>query len=97
MKELTDLEICKKIAKIEGVDYSVHTSAVGLAYTDELGEVLWYNPLKNDALCFRLMVKHEVSIDFDCVRDVNISGFGFYGFDSSPNKAICLAIIKANN
>lgn len=98
MAELTDLEICKRIAEIEGVDAYQHAS-----YPDNplwqrvngIAEV--YNPLTDDALCFRLMLKHDIAINRD--------GDGYYwvagrsiadNLHKNPNKAICLAIIAAH-
>ena len=57
MSELTDLEICKRIAEIEGIDYSFHKAVNALAYTDEFDEVLWYNPITDDALLNQLIFK----------------------------------------
>jgi selenocysteine-specific translation elongation factor len=101
MKELTDLEICQRIAEIEGVEFRIQNAKVlpdnpAEAITGKLTDV--YNPLTDDALCFMLMVKHELSI-------INISE-GFFMVqckmiivDTSDsvniNKAICLAIIKS--
>ena len=83
MNELTNLEICKRIAEITG----------------------WplLEPLADDALCFRLMLKYdmppmksETNNLYDCVFDINkaISGAGIIS-NESPHKAICLAIIKS--
>lgn len=95
MKNLTDLEICKRIAEIEGFDFSVNGDHVFYKCN---GWPCAYNPLVDDALCFQLMVKYKLSLiapedeqlDWDCViRDV-------LTVDKSPNRAICLAIIEAN-
>jgi hypothetical protein len=103
MNKLTDLEICKRIAEIEGIDYSFHKAVNALAYTAEFDEVLWYNPLTDDALCFQLMVKYDMPPMksgapnlYECVFDMDraLSGAGII-CDESPNKAICLAIIEA--
>ena len=83
MIESTDLEICKRIAEIDGI----HVSNV---------EADMYNPLTDDALCFRLMVKYK--IDFcNYINDVYAGvSFGNEFQNRSPNHAICLAIIAAN-
>jgi hypothetical protein len=110
MKELTDLEICKRIAEIEGVhvfseggelfvpDYE---ASLDLGY-DEDKE---YNPLTDDALCFKLMVKYSVDIQqgksmsiakiYDDPEDDPLSEICFYHEDVTHNKAICLAIIES--
>lgn len=94
MKELTDLEICKRIAEIEGVDAKImpYSEAVLYAKYDEEGVRAPYNPLTDDALCFQLMVKYGAYLSFNntvWVEGVQISS-------NTPNKAICLAIIEAN-
>ena len=98
---MTDLEICKRIAEIEG--YRVSTDvrpSCGSAYANIYPDNCYgnYNPLTDKALCFDLMVKYKLSLiapegeqeDWDCViRDVLIT-------HKSPNRAICLAIIEAH-
>lgn len=83
MEELTDLEICKKIAEIEGVkahefrgsivlseDYNevVNSVASGRYSPEQVAKLIarWeYSPLTDDALCFQLMVKHEVEREYE--------------------------------
>ena len=98
---MTDLEICKRIAEIEG--YRVSTDvrpSCGSAYANIYPDNCYgnYNPLIDKALCFDLMVKYKLSLiapegeqeDWDCViRDV-------LTVHKSPNRAICLAIIEAH-
>lgn len=63
----TDLELCKKIAEIEGVD--VVEDGGGLRTYIKVGATCVktlcenYNPLTNKALLFDLMVKYNVCID----------------------------------
>ena len=70
MSELTDLQICKRIADIEGVHY-METQYKGNAnfialisqndFTGTLPEMIGkYDPLTDDALCFHLMVKYKI-------------------------------------
>lgn len=74
MKQLTDLEICKKIAEIEGAVFTIkkgvtpshehrvyqtHHNFNDNAINAPLG---WFNPLTDDALLTPLMFKHEVTI-----------------------------------
>jgi hypothetical protein len=63
---MTDLEICKRIAEIEGflIDpddkyprYLRFKSGKHVGYKT-------YNPLTDDALCFKLAKKYRVSIDY---------------------------------
>ena len=113
---LTDLEICKRIAEIEKSDDSVNCyqhESDGICIDAIMCGMVFreaYNPLTDDALCFKLMVKYEInltSIDnvYDDKTDREYTCFkqGAYqnvtntlSINESPNKAICLAIIEAN-
>ena len=102
MNDLTELEICKKIAEIERLDYSISRSmtnqfkvVVATPEGDEPCED--YNPLTDDALCFQLMVKYK--IDFcNYVGDIYAAIYLDNEYQNrSPNRAICLAIIKAHS
>ena len=100
---MNDLEICKRIAEIEGhetLPLSEYQKGDFYIVINDHGE--GYNPLIDDALCFQLMVKYKVNIyvhpsgGFHAVvrnsRGVTIAAV----LKKSPNKAICLAIIEAN-
>ena len=102
MDKLTDLEICKRIAEIEGAketlySYSNFNTPKELTAVFDSSTVFNYNPLTDDALCFKLMVKYNVwrwsnptEGKFNaCIKNVN-------GWVSAKtlNRAICLAIIK---
>lgn len=111
---LTDLEICKRIAGIEGIDVKVNIKRTNLldvnnpldidSHSRVFGGYKEYNPLTDDALCFRLMVKHKVSLldEYNhgiCdkwIAEIS-SANGLYSADENPNKAILLAIIEAHN
>ena len=102
---MNDLEICKRIAEIEGLlvsayklgndDLWVHTC------NTKDSSVTLYNPLTDDALwaglCFQLMVKYKLEV-------WEVSGKWLVGFDDlqnivsdeSLNRAICLLIIEAH-
>jgi len=106
---MDDLTICKKIAEIESTGvYWMVDDFQGEGYyfkstPSGLGPVK-YNPLTNDALCFQLMVKYKVKMS--CLWEENDGTPHYEAYineDSSdaqceklPNKAICLAIIKAH-
>lgn len=108
MSDLTDLEICKRIAEIDGafkvVEHGMAIIAffkVGSGIHTYESSVFGYNPLTDDALCFQLMIKHEVRV----LRYYKLGDLeAFYGAerdleeveDRSPNRAICIAIIEAN-
>ena len=107
MSDLTDLELCKRIADIENVTVrdtgeelewvKCPKSAIEPKYDD-------YNPLTDDALCFHLMVKYDVNIDryhdsafilseyTDRPHKSNVS----FAIDMNVNRAILLAIVEAN-
>lgn len=102
MKELTDLEICKRIAKIDGVVvYRETKDFYGDNYFrddthHDLAPVV-YNPLTDDALCFQLMVKYKIKLcwEYDETWLCYKNGFSILlSKDESPNKALCLAIIE---
>ena len=104
MNELTDLEICQRIAEIENRVIS-GIGSLNVFVKCEPSQVgnEQYDPLADDALCFRLMLKYdmppmksETNNLYDCVFDINkaISGAGIIS-NESPHKAICLAIIKS--
>jgi hypothetical protein len=99
---MTDLEICKRIAEIEGflIDpddkYPRYLRFKGGKHEG----YKTYNPLTDDELCFKLMLKNDIVIRnrgngyylatvnrFEC--DARIA-------NKNPNKAICLAIIEAH-
>ena len=103
MSELTDLEICKRIGEIESLngDFGTHLNgAHGRRYSD--GSFKYYNPLTDDALCFQLMVKYKIQLKKVTNGDGWAASFNRLNhsicalFDTSPNKAICLAIIEAH-
>ena len=117
---MNDLEIERRIADIEGVHYieTKYDKNNFLAlvsendYTGSAPEMIGkYNPLTDDGLCFRLMVKHGIRLgqaseggNYFCtamqIKDreslpaylnmINLTN------NTSPNKAICLAIISAH-
>lgn len=96
MNELTDLEICKKIAEIEGISKDrikyFQKNADGIFRIKVDG--VEYNPLTDKALCFDLMVKHKI----DMVYVGNWSAWcavydGGQLYNENPQRAICLAII----
>ena len=111
MSELTDLEIRKMITVIE--IKRLFPKAKSIEF-DHKQNCYWINvvgfesyplldPLTDDALCFRLMVKYDMAPfkcefgGYDCVYDMDLvlSGSGITN-DENPNRAICLAIIEGN-
>ena len=104
MDKLTDLQICRRIAEIEGINWmpaypSQPSEFVGLVNDNDscgtppelIGE---YNPLTDKALCFELMVKHEINV-YKITNEVwNAEHrIGKAIKDKNPQRAICLAII----
>jgi hypothetical protein len=105
---MTDLEICKRIAEIEGflIDpddkyprYLRFKSGEHVGYKA-------YNPLTDDALCFKLMVKYDCDLvspyrpnnntHWECQIFTGNRTDAVSIYNESPNKAICLAIIEAH-
>ncbi len=104
MNELTDLEICQRIAEIEGKSYWTHGTGEGICMNyiegKRTSKVLYYNPLTDDALCFKLMVKYGIRYDGRKIKGKHHFWFGNiknknYIVNFHPNRAICLAIIKS--
>ena len=100
---MDDLDICRRIAKIEGIQSQIEQADTTHAYiySEDLNSE--YDPLTDDALCFQLMIKYRMqlsrlpNLDYICKKQgvfVNINSTT-KGIDS-PNKAICLAIIELN-
>lgn len=100
---MDDLDICRRISKIEGIYSQIEQADTTQADTTHIyisSEDLnsEYNPLTDDALCFKLMIKYKLSliapereqINWDCVISAILT------CDENPNKAICLAIIELN-
>ena len=101
MNDLTDLEICEKIAEI-----------VGCPYDDGLVQAYgnWINPLldtmRAKAFCFDFMVEYHVVIKWiglnqealkpKCQACSEANSLACIS-DESINRAVCLAIIEANS
>ncbi len=99
MSELTDLEICKRIAEIEGIEHHVEMPDTinAYIYSEQLNKE--YNPLKDDGLCFRLMAKHELLVETSEGKTYAWYASAFEAspyVDKSPNRAVCMAVIKKN-
>ena len=102
---MNDLEICKAIAEIEGIDVTVGyvNTTYSIIYTTNLkGENNEYNPLTDDALCFRLMEKYQVTPGYGKLVDSTgehlwysawAKGTNWCPKVTTLNKATCLAII----
>ena len=103
---MNDLEICKRIAEIEFDDliscyeHEFHGICIDKSLLMVFREE--YNPLTDDALCFQLMVKYKTQLKKVTNGDGWAASFNRLNhsictlFNTSPNKAICLAIIEAN-
>lgn len=95
MKELSDFEVCKRVAEIEGVNFKLSCDEFSLIAKSEF---FWleYNPIEDDELCFQLMLKYKI----DWLNRTSLkTGAAKIGDilvpHESPNKAICLAIIES--
>ena len=72
---MNDLEICKKLAEIEGhktLPLGEYEEGAFYIVIDNHGEV--YNPLTDDALCFELIEKYDVT--FNIYHD--LGGIKYY-------------------
>jgi hypothetical protein len=97
---MDNITICKRIAEIDGIDFNYNDERVMYWREVKDSPVETYNPLTDDELCFKLMLKNDIAIRnrgngyylatvnrFEC--DARIA-------NKNPNKAICLAIIEAH-
>lgn len=98
MSELTDFEICREIARIQNLGFAINFDGSFSASEGGDSDPYPFNPLTDDALCFRLMKKYKVDINND--EDNNLCTAWYAEYKSiqnvDMNKAICLAIIEAN-
>ncbi len=62
--KLTDLELCKRIAEIEGLDWIIPTYSKGLPYVKYYDEDMRhpYNPLISKDLLLDLIYDYDVSV-----------------------------------
>ncbi len=89
---MNDLEICKRIAEIEGMSNLLQY------YHDCVDNV--FNPLTDDALWVKLIEKYEVSISFVfCKVLINLNGVHERNFNDrlSLRRSAMLLIIRAHN
>jgi hypothetical protein len=105
---MTDLEICKRIAEIEGLNVAAPSEVASREYLENVCVIIpegeyhpqsyCYNPLTDKALCFDLMVKHKLSLiaPEGEQEDWDCVIRDVLTVHKSPNRAICLAIIEAH-
>ena len=93
---MNDSDICKRIAEIEGKGNCFKWFESFAIRTEMYAEREEYNPLTDDALCFKLMVKYR--IDFSTLEGSgkHYASWALHGnlIEENPNKAVCLAIIE---
>ena len=99
--ESTDLEVCKRIAEIEGAKETLYSRVKPKELTAIFdGRTCFnYNPLTDDALLNQLIFKHEISISFNfCLISMITDKQYEMNFTDIPSlKRNCLLlIIKAN-
>ncbi|PAJ71701.1 hypothetical protein CJF42_25305 [Pseudoalteromonas sp. NBT06-2] len=107
MSKITKLDVCKFIATIEGYAPTISKDCDGsecIAIHDEnqqKSETKIYDPFEDDALCFQLMAKYKVKIDYDenenPLANIETQDNWRWMQAVSHNGAILLAIIKAYN
>ncbi len=99
MSKLTKLEICKRIAEIEGAKETLYSriKPKELTAVFDNNTHFNYNPLTDGALCFKLMVKYGVwrwSNPRKGKYNAVIKGVQGWVSGETLNEAICLAIIE---
>ena len=99
---INNLEICDRIAWIEGIEtpYKTYDDS---GYYREIE--FCYDPLNDDALCFQLIIKHKV--EFEHGPDGTYRGWHtksssdergeFTILCDTLNEAICLAVIALHD
>ena len=100
MSEMTDLEICTKIAEIEGLDWIVNKNDLVFFKPDTCkSHICHFDPLDDKALCFELMVKYyiELNIQMDGEWYAHSNKLGSSAYEKDPQRAICMAIIVGSN
>lgn len=105
MTKLTDLEICKRIAEIEGYklnEFCEQTGFTSCSFIDKSKlqmDHISFNPLIDKALCWDLMIKYD--LDFYNANKVYEAWFYkngmYFSEDINPCRAVCLAIIEKHN
>ena len=113
MKILTDLEIRKAITKFELNEQFPKARSIefddsqNCFWVDNIGFTSWplLNPLTDDALCFRLMIKYGIILMTSRKEPKGkVLGYNAWYYELinkvyveglNPNKAICLSIIKS--
>ena len=103
MNKLTDLELCKKIAEIEGIYFHISENKKHVMVREK--SITWlirfvnYNPLTDDALLNQLIFKYEISISFNFCLISMITDkqyeMNFHDIPSLKRKCLLL-IIKAH-
>ena len=98
---MTDLEICKRIAEIEGVQHQFEMEGTPncYVYSEQLNKE--YNPLTDKELCFDLMVKYDVRVEpVDCNawldNEDSYPEYEVIHHEGTLQEAICLVIIEAH-
>jgi hypothetical protein len=103
--ELTYLEICQRIAEIEGVfvfddGFDLFIPDYEASMSTGYDEDKEYNPLTDDALCFQFMVKDKIRLVYEydgtwlCFSNGTTNKL--LSKSSNPNIAVCLAKIELN-
>ena len=109
MNELTDLQICKRISLIELNEQFPKAKSIefddrqNCFWVEGIGFTGWplLEPLTDDALCFRLMIKYKISL---IQHQNNTAVYCIWDHDekhatntmTDAKRAICLAIIEAH-
>ncbi len=104
---MNDLEICKRIAEIEGAKETLYSRIKPKELTAVFDNSTHfnYNPLTDDALCFQLMVKYKVRMHWLWEENDGTPHYEAYinedgsdiKYGKSPNEIILLCIIEAQN
>lgn len=106
---MTDEEILKRLAEIEGYKLSEY----GFRYSTAFNAIIHYqdddfspwNPLHDDAQCLALVKKHNISLEYlgdtgygrkNGLNWLAAAGGDADAQDETLNRSVCLAIIEAH-
>jgi len=106
MSDLTDFEICKRIAEIKNLTFCTGSkyARVEIWSDNKVCGYMDFNPLKDRALCFDLMIEEGLQLlqlkngDYIAFKQrVFVNVINSTEGVKSPQRALCLEIIRQHD
>ncbi len=98
MDKLTDIEICKSLAEIEGVELGlIGFNCFDGMYKLDSGSWTYYNPLDDGDMCLGFIIKYRLAVipnDRENKFTVTKPGTNARESDENLKRAVCLCIIE---